>query len=158
MNGGLIFGAILKMNGTSGVTQRQMRYLQHAARAAKLSNCRIRVGAVAVCGKQALSVGWNATKSHPLQATFDRFRNFRAGSEPPHSIHAEIMCLSPIFDSPDVDWSRVTLYVCRLRNDRPYGMARPCPACMAAIQSLGIKHIIYTTNDGFAAENLMKAS
>lgn len=43
MNGGLIFGAILKMNGTSGVTQRQMRYLQHAARAAKLSNCRIRV-------------------------------------------------------------------------------------------------------------------
>lgn len=96
MNGGLIFGAILKMNGTSGVTQRQMRYLQHAARAAKLSNCRIRVGAVAVCGKQVLSVGWNAAKSHPLQATFDRFRNFRAGS-----IHAEIMCLSPIFDSHD---------------------------------------------------------
>ena len=57
-----------------------------------------------------------------------------------------------------VDWSRVTLYVCRLRNDRPYGMARPCPACMAAIQSLGIKHIVYTTNDGFAVENLMKAS
>lgn len=153
MNGGLIFGAILKMNGTSGITQRQMRYLQHAARAANLSDFRIKVGAVAVCGKQVLSAGWNATKSHPLQAAFDRFRDFRAGS-----IHAEIMCLSPIFDSPDVDWSRVTLYVCRLRNDRPYGMARPCPACMAAIQSLGIKHIIYTTNDGFAAENLMKAS
>ena len=65
MNGGLIFGVILKTNGTSGITQRQMHYSQHAARAAKLSDCRIKVGAIAVCGKQVLSAGWNSTKSHP---------------------------------------------------------------------------------------------
>lgn len=33
-------------------------------------------------------------------------------------------------------------------------MSRPCPNCMAAIKDLGIKHIYYTTNDGFVYENL----
>ena len=44
------------------------------------------------------------------------------------------------------------LYIYRKRNDKPYGMSRPCPSCMAAIKDLGIKHIYYTTNEGFAYE------
>ncbi len=32
------------------------------------------------------------------------------------------------------------------------GMARPCPACMAAIKELGIKNIYYTTDNGYAYE------
>ena len=35
-------------------------------------------------------------------------------------------------------------------------MSRPCPSCMAAIKDMGIKHIYYTTNDGFVYENLMQ--
>lgn len=33
-------------------------------------------------------------------------------------------------------------------------MARPCPSCMAAIKDIGISHIYYTTNDGYAYEKL----
>ena len=33
-------------------------------------------------------------------------------------------------------------------------MARPCPACMAAIKDFGIKNIYYTTDDGMAYENV----
>ena len=35
------------------------------------------------------------------------------------------------------------------------GMARWCPACMAALKSLGIKKICYTTDDGYAEEKLI---
>ena len=51
-----------------------------------------------------------------------------------------------------IDFSKVKLYIYRKRNDKPYGMSRPCPSCMAAIKDLGIKHIYYTTNEGFAYE------
>lgn len=37
---------------------------------------------------------------------------------------------------------------------KPFGLARPCPACMAMIKNLGIKKIYYTTDDGFAFEQL----
>lgn len=30
----------------------------------------------------------------------------------------------------------------------------PCPSCMAAIKDLGIRHIYYTTNDGYAYEEV----
>lgn len=155
MIGGLIFGITWNLNGTCGLTRRQMRNLQHAAHAASMSDFRIKVGAVAVQGKQIISVGWSSAKTHPLQASFDRFREFRNNVEPPHSIHAEIMCLAPLYGNKDIDWKHVTLYVCRLRNDQLYGLARPCPACMAAIQSLGIRQIMYTTNDGFACEKFI---
>lgn len=29
-----------------------------------------------------------------------------------------------------------------------------CPSCMAAIKDLGIRHIYYTTNDGYAYEEV----
>ena len=48
------------------------------------------------------------------------------------------------------------LYIYRIRKDQPYGMARPCPSCMAAIKDIGIKDIYYTTNDGFSYEYLDK--
>lgn len=150
MNGGLTFGATLRKNGTIGITQRQMRNLRRAAQVANTSDFHVQVGAVAMCGTRILSFGCNSAKSHPMQADFSQSRSAA------YNTHAEIACLAPLRTRKDIDWSKVTLYVCRLRHDRPYGMARPCPACMAAIQSLGIRHIVYTTNDGVASENIFK--
>lgn len=70
-----------------------------------------------------------------------------------HKLHAEINCLNQI-KHLDINFSKVKLYIYRIRKDQPYGMARPCPSCMAAIKDLGIKNIYYTTNDGYSYERL----
>ena len=53
-----------------------------------------------------------------------------------------------------INFSKVKLYVYRTRCDQEYGIARPCPSCMAAIRDLGIRHIYYTTNNGYAYEEV----
>lgn len=70
-------------------------------------------------------------------------------------LHAEINCLNSIRHL-DINFSKVKLYIYRSRCDQEYGMSRPCPSCMAAIKDLGIRHIYYTTNDGFAYENIRR--
>ena len=54
----------------------------------------------------------------------------------------------------NVNFSRVKLYIYRIRVDQPFGMARPCLSCMAAIKDIGIRDIYYTTNDGYVYERL----
>lgn len=70
-------------------------------------------------------------------------------------LHAEINCLNSIRHL-DINFSKVKLYIYRSRCDQEYGMSRPCSSCMAAIKDLGIRHIYYTTNDGFAYENIRR--
>ena len=53
-------------------------------------------------------------------------------------------------------FSKVKLYIYRIRKDQPFGLSRPCPSCMAAIKDLGIKDIYYTTNDGYVYERIEK--
>ena len=68
-------------------------------------------------------------------------------------LHAEISCLNSIRHL-DIQFSKIKLYIYRARVDTEHGMARPCPACMAAIKDFGIKNIYYTTDDGMAYENV----
>ena len=70
-------------------------------------------------------------------------------------LHAEISCINQI-KHLDINFSKVKLYIYRIRKDQPFGLARPCPSCMAAIRDLGIIHIYYTTNDCYAYEKLEK--
>ena len=68
-----------------------------------------------------------------------------------HALHAELMCLNNLATTENV---KTKLYIYRQRKDQPFGLARPCKACMAAIRKAGIRHIYYTTNDGYASEVL----
>ena len=149
--GGLNIGATLK-NGN--LTARQLRNFEHAKHAAEMSDFRVHVGAVAVLGKQILNVGFSNSKSHPLQSHYDKYRNLKPDNRITSTLHAEIHCLAPIMHHENVDWSKVVLYVYRIRKDRPHGMARPCAACMRMIRECGIKNIAYTTDDGFAFERI----
>jgi len=96
------------------MTARQTRFFAHAKSAAEMSDFRVRVGAVIVLGKQILSVGFSSTRSHSVQARYDKYRNFRSGSEPKHSLHAEMMALIPLMNDKDIDWKRVEIYVFRI--------------------------------------------
>lgn len=70
-------------------------------------------------------------------------------------LHAEISCINSIRNL-DINFTKVKLYIYRIRKDQPFGLSRPCPSCMAAIKDLGIKDIYYTTNDGYVYERLEK--
>lgn len=136
---------------------KQDRYFEFARHVAEMSDFeRAKVGAVAVLKDKVISVGHNSNKSHPLQKKYNQYRNFRQdGGYIKHALHAEVACLIPLLDT-DVDFSKVSLFVYRIRKDRPHGLARPCPACSKLIFDLGIKHIVYTTDHGFAHEYFVK--
>ena len=68
-------------------------------------------------------------------------------------LHAEINCTNSIRHL-DINFSKVKLYIYRIRKDQSFGLSRPCHSCMAAIKDLGIKDIYYTTNNGYAYKRI----
>ena len=135
------------------IIQTDRRYLSKARQAADISDYKnVHIGCVAVYKGNIVGIGCNTNKTHPVQKYYNKYRNTDVDQETLlPKIHAEISCINSIRHL-DIDFSKVKLYIYRKRNDKPYGMSRPCPSCMAAIKDLGIKHIYYTTNEGFAYE------
>ena len=130
------------------------RYFYKARQIANISDYnRIHVGCVAVYHGQIIGIGCNTNKTHPAQKFYNRYREPSDTMLP--KLHAEISCISQI-KNLDINFSKVRLYIYRIRKDQPFGLARPCPSCMAAIKDLGIRNIYYTTNDGYAYEKLEK--
>lgn len=114
-----------------------------------------RVDCIAVYGNRILSTGFNMDRTHPLQAKYNQFRMFNSPEKAIHKLHAEIACLSPLLSiKNDLNWNKVSLYVYRSCNSREHGYARPCPACMKLIHDLGIRHVYYSTDDGYAYEQI----
>ena len=116
------------------------------------------VGAVIVYKKRIIGIASNSDKTHPMQAKYNKYRQFnKTKNEVKHSVHAEIAAINsiPYVIGREVqDWSKVKIYVARVcpGHDSGVGMARPCAACRKALQDLGIKHIYYTTDEGYAYE------
>lgn len=128
------------------------KYFDKARQAATISDYyRVHVGCVVVYQGQIIAIGCNCNKTHPTQKFYNKYRMKSETLLP--KLHAEISCINQIKDL-DINFSRVKMYVYRIRKDQPYGLARPCPSCMAAIMDLGIRDIYYTTNDGFSYERL----
>lgn len=130
------------------------RYFDKARQVATISDfARVHIGCIAVYQGQIIGLGCNCNKTHPKQHYYNRYRKQADGMLP--KLHAEISCLNQIRNL-DINFSKVKLYIYRIRKDQPFGLARPCPSCMVAIKDLGIKEIYYTTNDGYGYEKLEK--
>ena len=131
-------------------------FFRIAAKEAHKSEYFMKVGCVLEYKHQILSEGYNKQKSHPLQMKLNkRLENPKSYNEN-HTQHAEVNAIIQCLDDPDINWEKVTLYTYRPKNSKEFGLARPCPRCMTLIKSLGIKHICYTTEDGYAEEFLLK--
>lgn len=135
------------------------RHFEKARQVASISDfCRVHVGCVAVYQGTIVGMGCNANKTHPKQKYYNRYRvidnDFNNSESLLPKIHAEISCLNSIRNL-EIDFSKVKLYIYRIRKDQDYGIARPCPSCMAAIMDLGIKDIYYTTDTGFVYERII---
>lgn len=136
------------------MTKADYKYFNKAAQTALVSDFhKVHIGCIAVYQNSIIGIGCNCNKTHPIQKKYDKHRKiYNSGnSEGLPKLHAEISCLNSIRHL-DINFPKVKLYIYRQRKDRPFGMARPCPSCMAAIRDLGIKEIYYTTDAGFAQE------
>ena len=130
------------------------KYFLKARQVATISDYyKTHIGCVAVYQGQVIGLGCNTNKTHPVQKFYNRYREPSDTMLP--KLHAEISCINQI-KHLNINFSKVKLYIYRIRKDQPYGMARPCPSCMAAIKDLGIRDIYYTTNEGYSYERLEK--
>lgn len=131
------------------------KFFSKARKAAEFSDFhKIHLGCVAVYQGSIIGIGYNVNKTHPIQKYYNKYRStgYKPSTLPP-KLHAEISCLNSIRHL-DINFSKVKLYIYRIRYDQDYGLSRPCPSCMAAIKDLGIRDIYYSTNDGFAYEKI----
>lgn len=137
------------IGGFGLISKADRRYFIKAHHIAELSDFhKTHIGCVAVYQGRIIGVGFNMNKTHPLQKYYNIYRDKHIDMP---KLHAEISCISFIRHL-DINFSKVKLYIYRTRCDQEYGMSRPCPSCMAVIKDLGIRHVYYTTNDGFAYE------
>lgn len=118
------------------------------------------LGAVITYKRHVVSMACNTKKTSPHQKYYNRrYRHFRKGTAPAsHTLHAEMRALNLISYplGKDMDWSKVNVYIYRVAPGLPNqrGLARPCPACMAALRDCGVRNIYYTTDSGFAYERI----
>lgn len=130
------------------------KYFDKARQAAMISDFhKTHIGCIAVYQGNIISIGCNCNKTHPAQKFYNKYRMKLKSEEFLPKLHAEISCINSIRHL-NINFSKVKIYIYRIRKDQPFGLSRPCPSCMAAIKDLGIRDIYYTTNDGFAYERI----
>ena len=136
------------------ISKNDFKYFTKARQAALVSDYKnIHVGCIAVYQGNIIGIACNCNKTHPTQKYYNKYRKPSDSLLP--KLHAEINCINSI-KNLDINFSKVKLYIYRIRKDQPYGLAKPCPSCMAAIKDLGIRDIYYTSNDGYVYEYIEK--
>jgi len=134
-------------------------YLEIASECAKNASysgaSRVKLGCVAVYHGSVLAKGCNMDKTHTQQ---EKYRHLRYDPKKlktycPSKCHAETSVLTKI-KYLDIDFSKVVLVIAREHRNGDSAIARPCAACMAAIKELGIRTIVYSTEEGYAVEYL----
>ena len=134
------------------------KYFSKAKQIAQVSDFpKVHIGCIAVYQNRIIGIGCNTNKTHPTQKYYNRYRiddnDFDNSESLLPKLHAEINCINQL-KHLNINFSKVKLYIYRIRKDQPFGLSRPCPSCMAAIKDLGIRDIYYTTNDGYSYERL----
>lgn len=137
---------------TQIITKNDFKYFLKARQVAEISDFyKVHVGCIAVYQGNIIGIGCNCNKTHPAQKFYNRYHSGSDNLLP--KLHAEISCINSI-KNLNINFSKVKLYIYRIRNDQPFGLSRPCPSCMTAIKDLGIRDIYYTTNTGYCYERI----
>lgn len=134
--------------------ERDLKYFNVAKSMAALSTWseepKEQVGAVIVLRNEIIATGYNRKKTNPLQFHFAQ----KAGRPEAIYPHAEIAALGKFHRQSWLirDFHLMKIFVYRETKTNGLGMARPCEICTLALKAFGIKHIFYSTNDGYAEE------
>ena len=130
-----------------------------AKNASTFSDCKIKIGAVIMYKSKVISVGYNTTKSNPIQKAYNVYRNANGREydveRQNNGLHAEIMALQHATRSFKGDLSKCSIFVYSEKKDgckRLTRLTKPCNACSKRLEELGIRNIYYTTNNGWQYE------
>lgn len=137
------------------IMPRDYRFFEAARKAAEESDFKTRVGAVAVYRRRVIASAASQNKTHSMQKTYNRFRNFNQVGMCMPKLHAEIALLAKL-KKMDVNMRDVSVYVYRICKSKAWGMARPCDACYRALRDAGVERVYYTTNFGVCLEVITK--
>lgn len=130
------------------ITNNDLKYLKLAEVMSELSDYnRIHIGSCIVKKHYVISTGCNKNKTHPMQLKYNKSLSFKKKRD---NIHAEMDALI----KAQFDTDNATMYIFRKGRDNIYRISKPCPACMEAIKSSGIKRIVYTVENGICELNL----
>ena len=134
------------------MTKREKSYFSATKAVSELSDHpRHKVGAVVVLKHRIVSSSCNSdTKTHPLQKQYNRYR---FTDDSPHKCHAELLALLPLIKD-NIDLSNASIFTYRQHRNGSLACARPCKSCIELIKDVGIRRIFYTTEDGYAREDL----
>lgn len=113
-----------------------------------------KIGCIAVYKGTILAKGWNTDKTHSMQEQYNkwRYKDYK-NKYLPAKLHSEISVLNKI-KYLDIDFSKVHIYIYREYQNGNLALSRCCPSCLAALKAHNIKHIHYTTTDGYCHEEL----
>jgi deoxycytidylate deaminase len=106
-----------------------------AIKLAENSTYKHRHGAVIVKHGKIISRGTNQLRYHKLSKYYE-YRN---------SLHAESCAIL----RTRCDVRKTVLYVARINNAGNPRLSAPCKECTTLLHQMGIKSVIYTTNDGW---------
>ena len=130
-----------------------------AKNASTFSDCHIKIGAVLMYKNKVVSVGYNTTKSNPIQKAYNIYRNANGREydveRQNNGLHAEIMALQHAIRSFKGDLSKCSIFVYSEKREgykRLTRLTKPCNACSKRLEELGIRNIYYTTNNGWTYE------
>ncbi len=88
-----------------------------------------------------------------MQKRYNEYR--KLGKPIHHHLHAEMDAILRIIHQLD-GIKNAKVFVYRETKDGKMAMARPCPACMAALVDHGVREIYYSTECGYAYEYITK--
>lgn len=126
----------------NGMLPLAFRFAQRASK--KSDHPKYQLGAAIMVGKSVLGTGSNTImKHHPISASIN----------PQKTIHAEIAALIGCRYRKDLADAVVIVY----REDKAGqpATARPCSVCREVLRQFGIKRMMYTTQNGFAMEEVL---
>ncbi len=111
-----------------------------AIQLAEHSTYKHRHGAILIKHGRVIGKGINSIRHHK----YAKFYQYKC------SCHAETAAILNCRG----DWNRSILFVARINSSGVGRNSMPCSSCRALLIDLGIKKVVYTTNDGFKEEKL----
>lgn len=135
------------------LNNRDIRFFKLAKNASEMSDFHAQhIGCVATYRNHVIGVGWNTSRTSPLQKRFNKYRGLD-GDDVCNSLHAELMTINKI-KYLDLNFSKVNLYIWRNWKNGRIALSKPCAACENAIRTIGIRSIYYTNYDGYCYERI----
>lgn len=123
---------------------RLIQYMRKLAISSSYPN--FKVGAAIFFKKKIISTGLNQGKSHPHVK--------ERGPDYSLSVHAELHAIFKAEKRNPNMLKGSTLVVYREDREGNIKSSRPCPMCMERIKAVGIKFIVYSTEQGMVTEKV----